>query len=51
LIVFKNNLFTIIALLPSKQEILQENPAGIEEENVKTQAIQDNTNASNVNSK
>jgi hypothetical protein len=33
------------------EEILQENPMGIEEEHVKTQAIQDNTNASNANSK
>lgn len=33
------------------EEILQENPTGIEEEHVKTQAIQDNTNASNANSK
>jgi hypothetical protein len=29
------------------EEILQENPIGIEEEKVKTAAIQDNTNASN----
>ena len=33
------------------EEVLQENPTGIEEEHVKTQAIQDNTNASNVNSR
>ena len=29
------------------EEVLQENPLGIEEEKVKTQAIQDNTNTSN----
>lgn len=33
------------------EEVLHENPTGIEEEHVKTQAIQDNSNASNANSK
>lgn len=32
------------------EEVLKENPMGIEEEYVKTQAIQDNTNSSNSNS-
>ena len=31
------------------EELLQENPLGIEEDYVKTQAIQDNTNSSNSN--
>jgi len=33
------------------EEVLHENPLGIEEEHVKTQAIQDNTNSSNSNSR
>ena len=32
------------------EEVLQENPLGIEEDYVKTQAIQDNTNSGNSNS-
>ncbi len=33
------------------EEVLQENPLGIEEDYVKTQAIQDNTNSSNSTSR
>jgi c-di-AMP phosphodiesterase-like protein len=49
---FYNSSRTDIKLVTQKrkwwsEEILQENPLGIEEDHVKTQAIQDNTNSSN----
>jgi hypothetical protein len=51
---FRNLPDTDIKLVTQKrkwwsEEVLQENPLGIEEDYVKTQAIQDNTNSSNSN--